>query len=189
MKNKIEHAVLKLKKNVEKHKTFSIVKSEGEILKINDSSTEFWVTFLFVMFLIIMPIGFLINEVLFEKDKLIIGLLILCISSFIYKLYKVVIGGTTLNIDLQGEQFTIENKHILFNKILKTKTINFDQVAKTELKEESIKNKYGSSKWLRLSIIDKNGKKNILTDFRNEYPESSIASDVKNVIDATIIKN
>jgi hypothetical protein len=93
-----------------------------------------------------------------------------------------------LYIDLKREQIIIENKHIMFKKILKIKRINFDQIAKTELKEESINHKYSSSKWLRLSIIDKNGRQNILTDFRFEYPESSIASDIKNVIDATIVK-
>ena len=80
MNNKIENAVLRLLKNVEKHKTFAIVKQEENILKINDTTSEFWATLLFVIFLIIMPFGFLINEILFDKDKVTIGLLIICIS-------------------------------------------------------------------------------------------------------------
>jgi hypothetical protein len=186
MNDKIEHAILRLTKNVERHKKHDLIQFENNILRINDNRSEFWATFLYVIFIIIVPIGFLVYEILYENDYLTIGLLILCISIFIYLLKKIIVGGNTLEINIEEKYFAIENNHVLFKNILKPRKINFEEVAKSELIQKTIKNNYSTSKWLRLSINDKSSKKYILTDFENNYPENSIAQDVKNVIDATI---
>lgn len=190
MNSKIEYAVLRLTKNVERHKKLDLVQFENEILRINDNRSELWATLFYTVFIIIVPIGFLIYEILFDNDYWTIGLLILCISIFIYQLKKIIVGGNTLKINIKEKYFEVENNHILFKSILKSKKINFNDVAKSELTEKAIKHKYStSSKWLRLSIHSKDGKKYIVTDFQNDYPESSIAQDVKQVVDATILVN
>ncbi len=189
MISKIDKAILRLNKNVERHKKHKLIQFENDILKINNCGTEFWGTFFYLIFLIIAPIGILFYEVLFDHDYLKISLLTLSISVLIYYLIKIVIGGTKLEINLKEEYYTIENNHLLFKKIIKLKKINFNEIIKSELSEITIKHKHSTSNWLRLSVNDRNDTKHILTDFANEYPESSIANDVKNLIDATIMKN
>lgn len=186
MNDKIEHAILKLAKNIEKHKKHDLIQFENNILRINDNRSEFWATFLYVIFIIIVPTGFLAYEIVYKNDYLTIGLLILCISIFIYLLKKIIVGGNTLEINIDEEYFAVENNYVLFKNILKPIKINFEKVTKSELIQKTIKHKHSTSKWLRLSINDKNAKKYILTDFENNYPENSIAQDVKNVIDAII---
>ncbi|MEZ4876855.1 MAG: hypothetical protein R2805_04810 [Flavobacterium sp.] len=189
MNDKIEHAIFKLTRNVERHKKHDLIQFENNILKINDNRSELWGTLLYVIFIIIVPIGFLTYEILYKNDYLTIGLLILCISIFIFQLKKIILGGNTLKINIKEKYFVIENNHILFKNILKSRKIDFEEVAKSELIEKTIKHKFNTSKWLRLSIKDKKGKKYILTDFENNYPENSIAQDVKNVLEASISQN
>lgn len=189
MNDKIEHAIFKLTRNVEKHKKHDLIQFENNILRINDNRSELWGTLLYVIFIIIVPIGFLTYEILYKNDYLTIGLLILCISIFIFQLKKIILGGNTLKINIKEKYFVIENNHILFKNILKSRKIDFEEVAKSELIEKTIKHKFNTSKWLRLSIKDKKGKKYILTDFENNYPENSIAQDVKNVLEASISQN
>ncbi|MCA0349792.1 MAG: hypothetical protein LCH35_11095 [Bacteroidetes bacterium] len=189
MNDKIEHAIFKLTRNVERHKKHDLIQFKNNILKINDNRSELWGTLLYVIFIIIVPIGFLTYEILYKNDYLTIGLLILCISIFIFQLKKIILGGNTLKINIKEKYFVIENNHILFKNILKSRKIDFEEVAKSELIEKTIKHKFNTSKWLRLSIKDKKGKKYILTDFENNYPENSIAQDVKNVLEASISQN
>jgi len=189
MNDKIEHAIFKLTRNVERHKKHDLIQFENNILRINDNRSELWGTLLYVIFIIIVPIGFLTYEILYKNDYLTIGLLILCISIFIFQLKKIILGGNTLKINIKEKYFVIENNHILFKNILKSRKIDFEEVAKSELIEKTIKHKFNTSKWLRLSIKDKKGKKYILTDFENNYPENSIAQDVKNVLEASISQN
>lgn len=188
MDSKIEYAISRLNKNVERHKKLELIQFEDGILRINDNRSELWATLLYLIFIIIIPIGFVIYEIVIGNDYWTIGLLILCISLFIYQLKKIMIGGTSLKINIKENYFEVENNHILFKSVLKSKKINFKDVAKSELTEKSIKHKFRTSKWLRLSIHNKDGEKYILTDFQNDYPESSIAQDVKQVVDATIEK-
>jgi len=189
MNDKIEHAIFKLTRNVERHKKHDLIQFENNILRINDNRSELWGTLLYVIFIIIVPIGFLTYEILYKNDYLTIGLLILCISIFIFQLKKIILGGNTLKINIKEKYFVIENNHILFKNILKSRKIDFEEVAKSELIEKTIKHKFNTSKWLRLSIKDKKGRKYILTDFENNYPENSIAQDVKNVLEASISQN
>lgn len=188
MTDKLEHAVLRLTRNVERHKKHDLVQLENNVLRINDNRSELWVTLLYVIFLIIVPVGFLINEIIYNKDYWTIGLLILCISIFIYQLNKIIVGGNTLEINIKEKYFAVENNHVLFKNILKSEKISFEDVDRNELIEKTIKHKFSTSKWLRLSINDKNGNKYVLTDFEDNYPENSIAQDVKNVIDAIITR-
>ena len=158
MNDKIEHAIFKLTRNVERHKKHDLIQFENNILRINDNRSELWGTLLYVIFIIIVPIGFLTYEILYKNDYLTIGLLILCISIFIFQLKKIILGGNTLKINIKEKYFVIENNHILFKNILKSRRIDFEEVAKSELIEKTIKHKFNTSKWLRLSIKDKKGK-------------------------------
>ena len=189
MRDKIEHAILRLIQNVERHKKHDLIQFENEILKINYSRFELWATLFYVIFIIIVPIGFLIYEIIYENDYFTIGLLVIYISIFIFLLRKITLGGNTLEINLKEKYFATENNHVLFKNVFKPKKINFREVVKSELIEKTIKHKYTTSKWLRLSINDKNGKKYILTDFQNDYPENSIAQSVKSFVDVCISKN
>ena len=189
MNDKIEHAVIRLTKNIERHNKHDLIQFENEILRINDNRSEIWATLSYVIFIIIVPIAFLIYEIIYNNDYFTIGLLILCISIFIFLLRKIIVGGNTLEINVKEKYFATENNHILFKSILKPKKINFEEVAKSELIEKTIKHKFSTSKWLRLSISDKKGTKYILTDFQDDYPEDSIAQSVKNFVDVCISKD
>lgn len=190
MDYKIEYALQRLKKNVEKHKKNDLIQFEGEILRINKNSSGKWVILFYIIFLIILPIGLLINVILYKNDYWIIGLLILSISTFISSLRKITIGDNTLDINIKEKYFEIENNHFLLKRMLKSRKINFSNVAKSDLTERTIYHRQSSkSRWLQLSINDIKGRKYILTDFDINYPDSSIAKDVKSIIDSTILKN
>jgi hypothetical protein len=186
MNSKIEQSVLRLNKNAYNHKKQELIKYENGILRINENDSDFWTTFLYIIFLIIAPLGFLIHNIIFEKDYFTISLLISLIALFIYQLNKIIIGENTVEINLNEEYITTKNNHIIFKKILKPKKINFSEIVKSELTTNSIQHKFDSDKWLRLSIKDNLGNKYVLTNFKNSYPEDTIANDVKNVIDSTI---
>jgi len=186
MSNKVENAITRLCRNSKKNNTENLVQIENNILKINHESTELWGTLIFIIFLIILPIGILIHQIIFNFDYLTIGLLILTISILIFQLLKIVKGGTKLEINTNEKYVKVENNHLLFKKIITVKQFNFDEISKTELVEKSIKHKYRTSKWLRLNLSDRKGNKHILTDFNSNYPNSSLAHDVKYLIDAII---
>ena len=186
MNSKIEQSVLRLNKNAYNHKKQELIKYENGVLIINEKDSVFWTTFLYIIFLILVPLVFLVNNIIFEKDYLTISLLFSLIVLFIYQLNKVIVGENTLEINLKEEYLTTKNNHFIFRKILKPKKVNFCEIVKSELTKNSIQHRFDSSKWLRLSIKDNLGNKYVLINFKNSYPENMIANDVKNVIDATI---
>ena len=189
MDYKIENAVLNLKRNVEKNQMNNLIQFENGIIKINRNRSEKWTIFFYIIFLILLPLGLLINEILTESDNLTIGLIVLCISIFIYYLRMQLIGDSTLEVNLIEKYYETKNNYYCFTKIFKIRKIRFCEVSRSELIEKTVYHRHGAkSKWLRLTISDLKGKIYILTDFKIEYPERSIAKDVKKIIDSTIEK-
>lgn len=186
MDYKIEQAILRFKKNVESNKKNDLVKFENELIRINENRSEAnWVILVYIISLIITPIGILIYSILYAKDYILIGLFILIIATFSHLLRKMVIGATTLEINFNKEYIQIQNNTIFFKKILKAKKISFTEVLRCELSEKTIEHKYSeTSKWQQLSIINNLEKKQILTDFN--YSDYSIAKDVKLIIETII---
>ena len=189
MDNKIKNSVLNLKRNIEKNEMNNLIQFENSIIKINRNRSEKWTIFFYIIFLIFLPLGLLINEILTESDNLTIALIIICILTFIYYLRMQIIGDNTLEINLIEKYFETKNNYYFLNKIFKIRKIKFCEVSKSELIEKTIYHRHGAkSKWLRLTISNVKGKKYILTDFKIEYPENIIAKDVKKIIDSTIEK-
>jgi hypothetical protein len=111
MDYKIENAILNLKRNVEKNKMDNLIQFENGIIKINQNRSEKWTVYIYTIFLILIPLGFLINVLLGEIDNLTIGILIICISTFIYYLRIQLIGDNTLEINIEKKYFTIKNNY------------------------------------------------------------------------------
>ena len=58
MLSKIEKAILRLKKNVERHKKNKLIQIENDKIRINNYGSELWGTLFYLIFLIIAPIGY-----------------------------------------------------------------------------------------------------------------------------------
>ena len=189
MDYKIDYAVQNLKRNVEKNELNNLVQFENGIIKINKYRFEKWTIFFYVIFLIFLPAGLLIKMIITETDNFTIGLLILSIIIFIYYLRIQLIGDSTLEVNLMEKYFETKNNYYCFRKIFKTKKIKFSEVSRSALIEKTVYHRHSAtSKWLRLAVTDLNGKTYILTDFKVEYPESTVAKDIKKIIDSTIEK-
>ena len=188
MDYKIEQAFLRLKNNAKQNKKQDLVKFENEILKINEYRSEAnWFILFYLIFFILTPIGILIYSIVDTTDFWFTVIFIFVVLSFVLFLKKIIIGATTLEINFEEKHFQTENNTFFFKQILKPKKINFTEIVRSELTEKTVHHKYSeTSRWQQLSVIDKKGKKHILTDFDSDY---TIANDVKKIIDFIISDN
>jgi len=188
MNYKIEQTILRLEKNVEQNNKHDLIKFENGFLRINENRSEAnWVILSYILFLILTPITILIYLLISNDYYWLIGLFIFIPTTFILEFKKMIIGSTTLEINFNEEYFGIKNNTILFKSILKPKKINFKEVVKSELIKKSVYHEYSkTSRWQQLSVIDKKGKKHILTDFDSD---NTIVNDVKKIIEIIISDN
>lgn len=187
--NQTQTAILRFVKNMNNHDSQKKFSLDDKVLSIKYKETGTLGTLFYLLFLIILPIFILINNLLFEDDNVVSGLIIILLILFVYQLKKIIVGENNLEINFDRKSIRLETRNVLFKRIIRNKEIKFSDIKKNELKQQSIFHKYNSSKWLRLYLTNNFDKQYIIMDFSINNDEDFMAKDVKNIIDSIIRDN
>jgi hypothetical protein len=184
-------AIERLKRNIEKYKLEHLFINNGNEIIINKSASSFLATFM-LFCLILLPFYFLLEVLIFVKPIQIIAALGLLGATlgFGRSLYKIIKSENYLKLNFEKKCLQIQNNNYIFKKILPHKYIDFKDIIRCYLKNEEIYHRHSkTTKWIKVMITDINNKTYISSTFNNEYPETSIAHEVKCLIDSIISEN
>jgi hypothetical protein len=186
LNSRLDKAVKGLHQLVQRHNLQDNFQISKNIISINNTTPQLWGTIFYIVVCILLPAGLLIYYLVADNSNSTIFWLLLLELLLVYDLYKIVRGNTLLTIDFTSKQLLINNINGVFKSWFLPKSISFDEIANTELKEISIYSKYSRTTWLQLIATDKAKHKIILTDMSKNYPVSYVAKKVKFLIDVII---
>jgi hypothetical protein len=183
MHRKTVKSMLWLSNYIKKHNKDHLIKIDLEkiVLDTADRSIGGW-AFYFILMLLT-PFGGLIYLLLLSNDLTEIAAVILWLTAGGYYAYYISRGDNIVTIDLVSGYLVIENIHPIFKMVFKKRVVDFSQITRTAISQESVGVRI---KWLEMSYYDPNNVKTVLASFENTFPMSTIARMFKEVLDISL---
>lgn len=187
MNYRITEAKNRLKIIIKKHERQKSVQLTENILSVIAKKESFWLTIFLLCFLFIFPVLCILYFIYSEESVRFIGFFVLLSIGLSNILYRIFLAETSVEINFAEKCLTVQNTNCVLGKYYKTHKIPFSDIYKSELKVKSYYSDVGTVEWLAIYLTTKKGKKHLITNFDNKFPETLIAKEVNIIIE--LIKN